>query len=124
MHVNEISGQIVDAAIHMHQTLGPGLLEKTYQACLAHELRKRSLHVETEKEAPLVYDGQHVDVGFRIDMLVADEVIVELKSVEHVLPIHEAQILTYLKLMKKRIGLLLNFNELRMKDGIHRFING
>ena len=117
MTINEISGQILDAAIKVHKELGPGLLESAYEACLAHELRKRGLKVLTQVGLPVIYDGVQLDVGYRIDVLVEDAVIIELKAAEHVLPLHEAQLITYLKLSDKRLGLLINFNVLRLKDG-------
>jgi GxxExxY protein len=120
---NEISGQIVDAAMKVHTALGPGLLESAYQACLAYELRKRGLHVDSQLDLPLKYDGVCLDVGYRIDLLVEHRVIVELKSVEKVLPIHEAQILSYLRLSGQRLGLLINFDVLHLKDGIKRMVH-
>jgi GxxExxY protein len=123
MTINDISGQIVDASIQVHRELGPGLLESAYEACLAYELRKRGLKVLTQVGLPVIYDEVKLDVGYRIDLLVEDCVIVELKAVEHVLPLHEAQLITYLKLADKRLGLLINFNVLRLKDGIKRFAN-
>ena len=121
---NEISGQIVDAAIRVHSALGPGLLESAYQACLAFELTSRGLHVETEVGLPVVYRDVRLEVGYRIDLLVESTVIVEIKAVETLLPIHEAQLLSYLKLADKRLGLLINFNVQRLKDGIKRMANG
>jgi GxxExxY protein len=123
MHINEVSGQIVDAAMKVHTALGPGLLESAYEGCLLHELRKRGLRVEKQVALPVVYDGVQIDVGYRIDLLVEDLVIVELKSVEALAPIHEAQLLTYLKLSDKRLGLLINFNVLHVKDGVKRRVN-
>ena len=123
MTINEISGQILDAAIKVHKELGPGLLESAYEACLTHELRKRGLKALTQVGLPIFYDGLQLDVGYRVDLLVEDAVIVELKAVEHVLPLHEAQLITYLKLSDRRLGLLINFNVLRLKDGYKRFAN-
>ena len=123
MDVNNITGQIVDAAMKVHTALGPGLLESAYEACLAHELRKRGFSIERQKEMPIEYDGILIDIGYRLDLLVNDKVVVELKAVSEVAPIHEAQILSYLKLGKKPIGLLINFNVQRLKDGIKRFAN-
>ncbi len=122
--LNAISGQIVDAAMRVHTILGPGLLEGAYEVCFAHELRKRGLHVETQFPLPVSYDGVHVDLGYRLDLLVEGEVVVELKAIETVLPVHKAQLLSYLKLGGKRLGLLINFHVLRMKDGITRLVNG
>jgi GxxExxY protein len=123
MRINDISGQIVDASIQVHRELGPGLLESAYEACLAYELKKRGLKAFTQVGLPVIYDEVKLDVGYRIDLLVEDCIIVELKAVEHVLPLHEAQLITYLKLADKRLGLLINFNVLRVKDGIKRFAN-
>lgn len=120
---NEISGQIVDAALEVHRTLGPGLLESVYQAALTHELRQRGLHIETELPLPVVYKGLHFELGFRLDMLVQNLVVVELKSVESISPVHSKQLLTYLRLADKRLGLLINFNVLLLKDGIKRIAN-
>jgi GxxExxY protein len=123
MHPNEVSGQIVDAAMKVHTALGTGLLESAYEGCLAYELRKRGLRVATQVELPVVYEGVRIDVGYRLDLLVEDLVIVECKAVKKVAPIHEAQLLTYLKLSGIRIGLLINFNVLHLKDGIKRLVN-
>ena len=123
MTTNEISGQIVDAAMKVHTALGPGLLEGAYEACLAHELKKRGLEIEQQKKMSIEYDGELIDVGYRLDLLVNDEVIVELKAVTSILPIHQAQIISYLKLGKKPVGLLINFHVERLKDGIKRFVN-
>jgi GxxExxY protein len=123
MNINDISGQIIDASIQVHRELGPGLLESAYEACLAYELKKRGLKVLTQVGLPVFYDEVKLDVGYRIDLLVEDCIIVELKAVEHVLPLHEAQLITYLKLSEKRLGLLINFNVHRLKDGIKRIAN-
>lgn len=124
MTINETSGQIVDAAIAVHSALGPGLLESAYQACLAHELRKRGLRVRTEVPMPLVYDGISLDLAYRLDMIVEESVVVETKALAKLLPIHEAQLLSYLKLSHHRVGLLINFHVTRLKDGIRRMVNG
>jgi len=124
MENNQISGEIVDAAMKVHSALGPGLLESAYEACLAYELRKRGITVEQQVALPVLYDGVTLDLGYRIDLLVEDEVIVELKSVAKVLAIYEAQLLSYLRLSGRRLGLLLNFNVLHMRDGIKRMVNG
>ncbi len=113
---------VVDAAIAVHRALGPGLLESAYQKCLAHELRKRGRLVETEVTLPIIYDGETIDAGYRIDMRVDRCVLVENKAVEFVLPIHEAQLLTYLKLSGLRLGFLLNWKVKLMKEGIRRMI--
>jgi len=123
MEPNEISGIIVDAAMKVHSALGPGLLESAYEACLCHELRKRGLRCEAQVALPVVYDGQTVELGYRIDLLVEDIVIVELKTVAALAPIHEAQIISYLRLSGKPIGLLINFHALHLKNGIRRFVN-
>ena len=123
MNVNEVSGTIVDAAMKVHTALGPGLLESAYQACLKHELQKRGLNVRSEVGLPVVYDDLKMEVGYRLDLLVEDLVIVEAKSVDALAPIHEAQLLCYLKLSDKRVGLLINFNVLHLRDGIRRMVN-
>ncbi len=117
-----VATQIVDAAFKVHSTLGPGLLESVYETCLVHELEKRDLTVRKQMTLPVIYDGLHLDAGLRLDLLVEDRVIVELKAVARFLPVFEAQVLTYLKLSGKRLGLLINFNVPRIKDGIKRFI--
>jgi GxxExxY protein len=123
MEINVVSGQVVDAAMRVHSVLGPGLLESAYEACLAHELRQRSLQVRTQVELPVQYDGVRIDIGYRIDMLVEEALVVELKAVETLLPIHEAQLLSYLKLSGYKVGLLINFNVLHLKDGMKRMVN-
>lgn len=123
MDLNQVSGIIVDAAIKVHSALGPGLLESAYQKCLAYELRRRGLSVETELSLPVKYDGIVIDAGYRLDILVESSVIVETKSVGEVVPLHKAQLLSYLRLSAKRLGLLLNFNVEHMKDGIIRIVN-
>ncbi|HWP41997.1 MAG TPA: GxxExxY protein [Blastocatellia bacterium] len=124
MDVNQISGVVVDAAMKVHSALGPGLLEKTYELCLMHELRKRGLNVASQVGLPVVYDNVNMNIGYRIDLIVEDSVIVEVKAIEAIAPIHKAQLLTYLKLSEKRFGLLINFNVLHLKDGIKRVVNG
>jgi GxxExxY protein len=123
VELNNISGSVVDSAMKVHSILGPGLLESVYQKCLAHELRKRALRVETELALPVIYDGIEIEVGYRIDLLVAGEVIVEIKSVTEIIPLNKAQLLSYLRLSRKRLGLLLNFNVAHMKDGLSRIVN-
>lgn len=115
---------IIEAAMRVHSVLGPGLLESTYETCLAHELRKRGLAVRVQVPVPLVYDGIELEVAYRLDLLVDDEIIVEVKGVTKLHPVHEAQLLTYLRLSHRRVGLLLNFHSLRLRDGIKRLING
>jgi len=124
MNVNDVSGQVVDAAMKVHSTLGPGLLERPYQVCTAHELRKRGLRARFNVALPIIYDDLHIKVGYRVDLLVEEAVIVELKSVAKLLPIHEAQLLSYLKLSGHRVGLLINFHVPRLRDGIKRMVNG
>ncbi|MCP4142357.1 MAG: GxxExxY protein [Chloroflexi bacterium] len=118
--IEGIATDIVDCAIKVHRELGPGLLESTYQHCLVHELRKRGRKVFTEVSLPIIYDGQKIDAGYRIDMLIDDLLIIENKTVESLLPIHMAQLLTYLKLHKSNLGFLLNWNVRLMKQGIKR----
>jgi len=124
MRENEIARQIVDAAFRVHVTLGPGLLESVYEAVLAHELQGRGLSVQRQQPIAVKYNGVVFDEGFRADLVVADAVIVELKSVETVAPVHRKQLLTYLRLADKRLGLLINFGAARIKDGISRVVNG
>lgn len=121
---NEISKIVVDAAIEIHRKLGPGLLESVYLVVLAHELRRRGLRVAKEVPIPLVWDSIRFEAGFRADLIVEELVIVELKSIEAVAPVHKKTLLTYLRLADKRLGLLLNFGEEIMKHGIHRVVNG
>ena len=109
--------------MRVHTVLGPGLLEGAYEVCFAHELRKRGLRVETQFPLPVTYDGVRVDLGYRLDLLVENEVVVELKAIETVLPVHKAQLLSYLRLGGKRLGLLINFHVDRLKDGITRLLN-
>lgn len=116
----EISEAIIGAAIEVHRHLGPGCLESTYEACLRHELQLRGVGVVKQLKLPIVYKGLHLEEGYRIDLLVADAVVVELKCVDEVLPVHEAQLLSYLKLSGKKVGLLINFNVPVLKDGILR----
>ncbi len=122
--LNKITEAVIGAAIAVHRELGPGLLESTYEACLAYELADRGLAVERQKEVPVVYRGVHLDCGYRMDLLVEKEVVVELKAVERIEPIHEAQVLSYLKLSGRKLGLLINFNVQVLADGIRRLVNG
>ena len=121
--LNIITGEIVDSAMKVHSALGPGLLESAYKACLAFELADRGLAVESEVPLPVTYRGIKLNAAYRIDFIVADSVIVEVKAVEKILPVHRAQLLAYLKLSGKKLGLLLNFNVPRLKDGITRLAN-
>lgn len=119
---NSISGQIVDAAIKVHRFLGPGLLESVYQTCLVHELRSRGLDVREHVPVAIVYEGITLKVGYRIDLLVEGCVVMELKAVVKLLPIHEAQLLSYMRLSRCRLGLLVNFHEAVVKNGIKRMV--
>ena len=121
--LNEISGQILDASIHVHTKLGPGLLESVYEQILAYELERRGLSVERQVPVPIVYEGLHFEEGFRADLIVERCVIVELKSVETLAPVHSKQLLTYLKLLDYRLGLLINFGAPLLKDGLRRIAN-
>ncbi len=123
MEINEISGQVVDAAMKVHSALGPGLLESAYEACLVFELHRRGLKAVSQVELPVVYDSVRIDVGYRLDVLVEDAVVLELKAVKELAPIHRAQLLSYLKLSGYKLGLLLNFNTVHLKDGIVRMVN-
>jgi GxxExxY protein len=123
MSENEIAKLIVDAAYHVHVKLGPGLLESVYETVLAYELKKRGLIVARQQPIPIVYDNIQFDEGFRADLLVNELVIIELKSVEAIHPVHKKQLLTYLRLADRRLGLLINFGEALIKDGITRIAN-
>src|SRR5262245_8292929 len=120
MGINDVTGQVVDAAMKVHTALGPGLLESAYEACLVYELRKRGVKVEPQVPLPVVYETVCLDCGYRLDLVVEDEVVVELKAVDELVGIHEAQLLTYLKLSGKKVGLLINFNVVHLKNGIKR----
>ncbi|WP_016776376.1 GxxExxY protein [Anaerophaga thermohalophila] len=121
--LNKISSQIIGGAIEVHKELGPGLLESVYGACLAHELRNRGLLVEEQVHLPLIYKNESLNKDFILDLLVEKEVIVELKAVEEVHPVHEVQLVTYLKLANKKLGLLINFNVPLLHKGIYRKVN-
>jgi GxxExxY protein len=121
---NEIAREIVDAAFHIHKALGPGLLETVYEVVLARELEKRGLRVLRQQPVPIVFGDLKFDEGFRADLIVEGKVIVELKSVEQIAPVHKKQLLTYLRLADKRLGLLINFGSAVIKDGISRIVNG
>ena len=121
--LNAITHKIIGGAIEVHRALGPGLLESAYEACLAFELAERGLKVEQQKPLPVVYKDVHLDCGYRLDLLVEDAVIVELKAVSELAPIHEAQVLSYLKLSGCKVGLLINFNVEVLKQGIRRLVN-
>ena len=124
MEENKITEKIIGCAFKVHSALGPGLLESAYKECLYYELKKSGLKVEKEKPLPLVYEEVKMECGYRADLFVEDKVIVETKSVDSLNDIHLAQTLTYLKLVDQRVGLLINFNVLKLKDGIKRVING
>ncbi len=123
MTLNELTHAIIGAAIKVHKGLGPGLLESAYEACLAYELEKLGLRVERQKPVPLIYESVHLDCGFRADLLVEGLVIVEVKARETLHPIDEAQLLSHLRLLDLRVGLLMNFHVLVLKDGIKRMVN-
>jgi len=120
--VNEVARVVVDSAFAVHSALGPGLLESVYELCLAHEIRKRGFSVQRQVNLPVVYDSVCLDAGLRLDLLIEDCLIVELKAVEQLLPVHKAQVLTYLKLTGHRLGLLINFNVPMIRDGIRRVV--
>jgi len=124
MNENALSNKIIGLSIEVHNSLGPGLLEKTYKECLYYKIAKSGLKVEKEKPIPLVFEEVKLDCGYRIDLLVENSLVIEIKSVDSVNPVHLAQTLTYLKLGNYKLGLLINFNVLRLKDGIKRIVNG
>jgi len=121
--LDEITGAVVDAAMKIHTALGPDLLESVYEKCLKHELSKRGLRVESQVWLPVTYDGMLIEGGYKIDLLVEGQVVIELKVSERLLDIHRAQLLSYLKLSGNRVGLLINFNVVHLKDGIKRLVN-
>jgi GxxExxY protein len=122
--LNALSRIVLDCAFRVHTALGPGLLESAYQGCLLHELRQNKINVASEVVLPVNYNGVKIDLGYRIDLLVEDSLILELKAIERLAPIHQAQLLSYLKLSGKQLGFLMNFNVLHFKDGIKRMVNG
>jgi GxxExxY protein len=124
MNENQIAAAVVDAAFKIHTTLGPGLLESVYESTLEYELRKRGLSVRRQISLPVYYEGLKLELGYRVDLIVGDKVIIEIKSIEALAPIHKRQLLTYLRLANMRLGLLINFNVERVKDGIQRVVNG
>ena len=117
-----VAKEVVDSAFRVHQALGPGLLESVYEACMIHEFKKRGLGFTRQMTLPIIYDGCRIDAGVRLDLLAEDAVVIELKAVETLLPVHKAQLLTYLKLSKRRLGLLINFNVPLIKQGIVRMV--
>lgn len=123
MDINKLSSEIIGAAIEVHKTLGPGLLESAYEQCLCHELNLRELSFESQKPLPVNYKGKRLDCGYRLDIVVDNTIILELKVCEAIMPIHKAQLLTYLKLSDLHLGLILNFNVPVMRDGIVRIVN-
>lgn len=123
MEIEEVARQIVDASLKVHKSLGPGLLESAYQICLSYELTQRGIPVQTEVLQPVRYGEITIDAGYRLDMLVDSQIIIENKAVEQLLPIHEAQLLTYLKLHGSKIGFLINWNVPLIKNGLKRFVN-
>ena len=123
MDINSVTGEIIDSAMKVHSVLGPGLLESAYQACLTYELRKRGLKVRTEVPLPIVYDGLRLSAGYRVDQLVEDAVVVELKAVSKVTDLHDAQLLSHLKLGGYKVGLRINFHEVHLKKGLRRMVN-
>ena len=123
MTINNLTRSIIGSAIEVHKELGPGLLESTYEACLFYELNQKGLFVEKQKILPVKYKGIELEIGYRIDLLVENQVLIELKSVKEILPIHSAQLLSYLKISNREIGLLFNFNETKLVDGVKRIIN-
>jgi GxxExxY protein len=124
LRANQIARYIVTAAMRVHTVLGPGLLESAYNACLLHELRKQDLHVASQVGLPVIYEGEKIDLGYRIDLVVADMVIVEIKCVEAINPVHQAQLLSYLRLSGISVGLLINFHVAHLRDGIKRMVDG
>jgi GxxExxY protein len=124
LHENAISKEIVDAAYKSHSTLGPGLLKSVYEVILAHELKKRGLRVQRQLPISIVWEDVRLEEGYRLDLMVEEKVLVEVKSVQGIEPVHKKQLLTYLRLMNKRLGILVNFNEELIRDGIKRVVNG
>jgi GxxExxY protein len=123
MTENIISGIIVQEAVHIHQSIGPGMLESAYSRCMAYRLSLRGLHVLSEVPVPLIFEEVNLECGYRADLLIEDKVIIEIKSIETIAPIHLAQTLTYLRLLNCRLGIIANFNTILMKDGIRRVVN-
>ena len=124
LHLNELSGKLIGLAIEVHNALGPGLLESSYKECLYYKIGKSGLYVEKEKPMPLVFENVKLECGYRIDLLIENKIVIEIKSVDALNDIHLAQTLTYLKLGNYKLGLLMNFNVVKLKDGIKRVING
>jgi GxxExxY protein len=122
--INRITGAVITAAMKVHSHLGPGLLESAYEACLAHELRKQNFRVAQQVGLPVVYDGERIELGYRIDLIVEDLVVVEIKCVEAINPVHQAQLLSYIRLSGRHIGLMINFHVAHLRDGIKRMVDG
>jgi GxxExxY protein len=124
LRVNQVTGAIVSSAMHVHTVLGPGLLESVYQGCLAHELKKRGFEVASQVGLPVIFEGEKIELGYRIDLVVENLVIVEVKSVEAIHPVHQAQLLSYMRLSGIGVGLLINFYVPHLRDGIKRMVDG
>jgi GxxExxY protein len=124
MRINELTKEVIGAAMEVHRTLGPGLLESTYEECLCHELGLRGIHFDRQKPLPVAFKGVMLNCGYRLDLIISDAVVVEIKAVKTILPVHEAQMITYLKLGGWSVGLLINFNVPVLKDGIKRIVLG
>jgi len=122
--INRLTGAVITTAMKVHSQLGPGLLESAYEACLTHELRKQGLSVAQQVGLPVIYDGECIDLGYRIDLIVEDLVIIEIKSVEAINPVHQAQLLSYIRLSGRNVGLLINFHVAHLRDGIKRMVDG
>jgi GxxExxY protein len=122
--VNRITGAIITSAMKVHSLMGPGLLESAYEACLAHELRKHGFVVAQQIALPVIYDGERLELGYRIDLMVENLVVVEIKCVECINPVHEAQLLSYIRLSGRHVGLLINFHVAHLRDGIKRIVDG
>ena len=123
IHIDALSNQVIGAAMRVHSRLGPGVLESSYEECLKYELRKRGFAVESQIGLPLVYDEVRLELGYRLDLLVENEIVIEIKAQKSLLPVHEAQLLSHLRLSGKRVGLLINFHVKRLKDGIKRIVD-
>jgi GxxExxY protein len=123
LHLNDISAEVVDSAMKVHSTLGPGLLESPYEVCLAHELRLRSLSIRRQVQVPIIYEGVRLDAAYYIDLLVEEAVVVEIKAVKGIHPIHEAQLLSHLRLTGHKLGLIINFHVMHLRNGIIRRVN-
>lgn len=123
MGLDLLSGKIINCAMKVHSTIGAGLYEEVYKQCLAHELAESGIYVKSEVDIPVIYNGKKLNTSYRVDLILEDKILVELKAVETIMPIHKVQLLTYLRLSNKKLGLLINFNTVLLKDGITRVIN-